>query len=195
MLNKGDAVQTVDTKGDWTQIQAPANAYAFIAAQYLKQEEGSTAATVAANQTPTPAPDTAPATTTAMPDMPTMAAPPTEAPGTTAAGMVPDAAMPTMPNMPAMSDTTTTATDQEPPPRIVEHEGVVRGTFSIQAPSKFQLVSLDTKQPIDYLYTTATNLDLGRYKGMHIIVTGEEALDPRWKNTPVITIQKIEVLD
>lgn len=195
MLNKGDAVQTVDTKGDWTQIQAPANAYAFIAAQYLKQEEGSTGATVAANQTPTPAPDTAPATTTAMPDMPTMAAPPTEAPGTTAAGMVPDAAMPTMPNMPAMSDTTTTATDQEPPPRIVEHEGVVRGTFSIQAPSKFQLVSLDTKQPIDYLYTTATNLDLGRYKGMHIIVTGEEALDPRWKNTPVITIQKIEVLD
>jgi len=26
-------------------------------------------------------------------------------------------------------------------------------------------------------------------------VTGEEALDPRWKNTPVITIQKIQVLE
>ena len=27
---------------------------------------------------------------------------------------------------------------------------------------------------------------LSRYKGMHIIVTGEEGLDARWKNTPVI---------
>ena len=44
---KGDAVQTMDTKGDWTQIQAPANAYAFMAAQYLKQGEEA-APTVAA---------------------------------------------------------------------------------------------------------------------------------------------------
>jgi uncharacterized protein YgiM (DUF1202 family) len=82
-LNKGDAVQVVDTKGEWTQIQAPANAYAFIAAQYLKQEEGGTGATVAANPTTTPTPDTTttPATTTTMPEMPTVAAPPTEAPG------------------------------------------------------------------------------------------------------------------
>jgi len=71
----------------------------------------------------------------------------------------------------------------------------VRGSFSIQAPSRYELVSPDTKQPINYLYTTSTNLDLSRYKGMHIIVTGEEALDPRWKNTPVITIQRIQVLD
>jgi uncharacterized protein YgiM (DUF1202 family) len=186
-LAKGDTVQTVDTKGDWTQIQAPTNAYAFIAAQYLKQE----GPTVAANATPTP--DTTPTTTTTMPDMPAVAAPPTDAPGSMTAGTPPNGGMPAMPNMPDMNPTTVV---QEPPqPRIVEHEGVVRGTFSIQAPSKYQLVSPDTKQPIDYLYTTSTNLDLGRYKGMHIIVTGEEALDQRWKNTPVITIQKIEVLE
>jgi len=99
--------------------------------------------------------------------------------------------------MPTMPDATATnpPADEPPQPRIVEHEGLVRGSFSIQAPTKYQLISPDTKQPIDYLYTTSTNLDLSRYKGMHIIVTGEEALDPRWKNTPVITIQKIEVLD
>jgi len=187
-LNKGDAVQTVDTKGEWTQIQAPANAYAFIAAQYLKQDEGSAGATVAAN----PAPDTTPTTTTTISDMPPVAAPPTDAPGAGAA-TASNGGMPAMPNMPHMS---TPPVSQEPPqPRIVEHEGIVRGTFSIQAPSKYQLVSPETKQPINYLYTTATNLDLSRYKGMHIIVTGEEALDPRWKNTPVITIQKIEVLE
>jgi uncharacterized protein YgiM (DUF1202 family) len=191
-LNKGDAVQVVDTKGEWTQIQAPANAYAFVAAQYLKQEEGGAGATVAANPTATPEP---PTTTTAMPDMPTVAAPPTEAPG---AGLTTGTAPTTggMPTMPTMPDNTMTPATEEPPqPRIVEHEGVVRGSFSIQAPSKYQLVSPDTKEPIDYLYTTSTNLDLSRYKGMHIIVTGEEALDPRWKNTPVITIQKIEVLE
>ena len=191
-LNKGDTVQTVETKGEWTQIQAPANAYAFVAAQYLKQEEGGASATVAANPTPTPE---TPASTTTVSEMPAVAAPPTEAPGAgaTTAGTAPTTSMP---GMPGMSDTSATTAVEEPPqPRIVEHEGVVRGSFSIQAPSKYELVSPDTKQPIDYLYTTSTNLDLSRYKGMRIIVTGEEALDPRWKNTPVITIQKIEVLD
>jgi hypothetical protein len=34
-----------------------------------------------------------------------------------------------------------------------------------------------------------------RYKGLRIIVTGEEGLEERWGNTPVITIQKIQVLE
>jgi hypothetical protein len=188
-VHKGDAIQTVEAKGEWTEIQAPANAYAFIAARYLKQEEGA-GTTEAANPTPTPE---TPATTTTMPEMPTVAAPPTEAPG---AGATTAGATGGMPTMPAMQTMPETPVVQEPPPkRIVEHEGIVRGTFSIQAPSKYQLVSPDTKQPINYLYTTSTNLDLSQYKGMHIIVTGEEALDPRWKNTPVITIQRIQVLD
>ena len=33
---------------------------------------------------------------------------------------------------------------------------------------------------INYLYTTSTNLDLSRYNGMRIIVTGEEGLAERW---------------
>jgi len=189
-LAKGDTVQVMDTKGEWTQIQAPTNAYAFMAAQYLKQgEEGATV--VAAAPTPEPAP-----TTTTMPDMPGMAAPPTGAPGTGAAAGSTNGGMGAMPAMPTMPEAPATPVVQEPlPPRVVEHEGVVRGSFSIQAPSKYELVSPETKQPINYLYTTSTNLDLGRYKGMHIIVTGEEALDPRWKNTPVITIQRIQVLE
>jgi len=184
-LEKGSTVQTIETKGDWTQIQAPTNAYAFMAAQYLKQgEEGTTVAGM-------PTPEPTPTTTTTMPDMPTVAAPPTEAPG--AAGTADTNATATMPTMPEA--TTTTMVPEPAPPRIVEHEGIVRGSFSIQAPSKYQLISMDTKLPVNFLYTTSTNLDLSRYKGMHIIVTGEEALDPRWKNTPVITIQRIQVLD
>jgi hypothetical protein len=30
---------------------------------------------------------------------------------------------------------------------------------------------------------------------MHIYVTGEEGLDERWPNTPVLTIHSIEVLE
>jgi hypothetical protein len=82
-----------------------------------------------------------------------------------------------------------------PPPRIVQHEGLVRATFSIQAPTKYELISPETHQTINYLYTTSPNLDLSRYKGLHIIVTGEEGLDERWRNTPVITIQQIKVLE
>jgi hypothetical protein len=184
-VEKGATVTTIDTKGEWTQIQAPTNAYAFMAAQYLKQGGEEMAA---AN--PTPTPEAAP-TTTAMPDMPTVAPATGEAPTTTAT-------MPTTDTNPAppIAEAPITPTIQEPPPeRIVEHEGIVRGSFSIQAPTRYQLVSPDTHVPINYLYTPTTNLDLSRYKGMHIIVTGEEGLDARWKNTPVITIQKIQVLD
>jgi hypothetical protein len=30
---------------------------------------------------------------------------------------------------------------------------------------------------------------------LHIIVTGEEGLAQRWKHTPVLTIQRIEVVE
>jgi hypothetical protein len=85
--------------------------------------------------------------------------------------------------------------EEPPPPRIVQREGIVRGMTSIQAPSKFVLVSPENGRDIDYLYTTSKELDLRRYKGLRIIVTGEEGLDERWGNTPVITIQKIQVLE
>jgi hypothetical protein len=100
--------------------------------------------------------------------------------------------------MPAMTNPTAPtepAVEAPLPPRIVQREGLVRGLTSIQAPSKFVLVSPDNGRDIDYLFTTAKDLDLRRYKGLRIIVTGEESLDERWGNTPVITIQKIQVVE
>jgi hypothetical protein len=78
---------------------------------------------------------------------------------------------------------------------VVAREGLVRGTTSIQAPTHFELVSPDNHRTVDYLYTTSPNLDLRRYKGLRIIVTGEEGLEERWGNTPVITIEKIQVVE
>ena len=65
----------------------------------------------------------------------------------------------------------------------------------IQAPSHFELKSLDDGQVMDYLYSTSTNLNLAKYKGRTILVTGEEELDERWPNTPVLTIKKIHVVE
>jgi uncharacterized protein YgiM (DUF1202 family) len=209
LLLHGDAVKELNTKGEWTEIEAPANAFAFVAAQYLRQE----APAVAAAPT-TPAPPVAPAVpvaaaptpptepppaSAAVAAAPTVAPPPTEAPATP-----PPAAIPPVP-APAEAPAVTTptavttpelaATEEPLPPRIVQREGIVRGMTSIQAPSRFVLISPDNRKDIDYLYTTSTNLDLRRYKGLRIIVTGEEGLDDRWGNTPVLTIQKIQVVE
>ena len=52
-----------------------------------------------------------------------------------------------------------------------------------------------TDKNVDFLYTTTTNLVLSRYVGMRIIVTGEEGLAARWPDVPVLTIQRILVID
>jgi uncharacterized protein YgiM (DUF1202 family) len=176
VLKRGDSVKEVSTKGEWTEIEPPADAYAFVAARYLKQEPGATpelppVATTVADAQPVLPPTT---------DTPK---PPTDAPAVTNTP-----APPTPP-------TTEPVIEEPPPKRIVQREGVVRGTFSIQAPTHFELVSPQTGRVINYLYTTSVSLDLHEYKGLRIVVTGEEGLDERWRNTPVITIQKIQVIE
>ncbi len=84
----------------------------------------------------------------------------------------------------------------QPPPtdRVVSHEGVVGPVTSIQAPTKYMLYDPDTYQTIDYLYSTAPDLDLNHYVNMKIIVTGVEGVDQRWPSCPIIAIQSIQVV-
>ncbi len=181
-LRQGDTVKPITTKGDWTEIEPPAGAYAFMAAQYLKQE-------APAPPTPTPQPPEPVPTPTEVAAVPPVAPPPTEAPA-----VPPPMEVPAMTNAPAETNVEPVV-EEPPPPRIVQREGIVRGGTSIQAPSAFVLISPDNGRDIDYLFTTSTNLDLRRYKGLRIIVTGEEGLDERWPNTPVLTIQRILVVE
>lgn len=85
-------------------------------------------------------------------------------------------------------------TQLAPSPRIVTHEGYVRDSISLVAPTYFELYDPTSQRAIDYLHSTTTNLDLSRYDGFQIIVTGEEGLDARWKDTPVLSVQKIYVV-
>ena len=145
VIERGTTVNEITTKGDWTQIDPPANSYAFVAAMYLKQEATAAPAPVAEPQ--------------------------------------PAMVQPSAPSEPAV-----------PPVRIVSHEGVVRHVASPVAPTKYELYDPATEVNINYLYTTSPTLDLSRYVNMRIIVTGEEGLDARWKDTPLINIQSIQVI-
>ena len=79
------------------------------------------------------------------------------------------------------------------PRRIVRREGLVKSTASIQAPTYFELINPDTRKTIEYLHAEKIGLDLKDYKGKKIIVTGEEGIDPRWPNVPVIEIETLEL--
>ena len=182
LLKRGDAVKELNAKAGWLEIEPPADGFAFVAAQYLKQEPPAAPAITPTEAAPAPA---------TVAEAPPVATAPTETPVVPA-----PAETATTTNAPVPTAPAPAAPAEEPPPkRVVQREGIVRGTASIQAPTPFELVSPDNGRTIDYLYTTARDLDLSRYKGLRIVVTGEEALDERWRNTPVITIQRIQVLE
>ncbi len=224
VVERGTPVNIITVRGDWTQIDPPATAYAFIAAMYLKQEAtGNLAANpppstetqpapvtppVEAQPTPTPAPEPAPA------PVPAPAPTPTPTPVTESQPIVTQPTPPTPTPAPAEAATTPTpapATAPEPAsapaaassdnsaatnaaPRIVTHEGVVRRVSSIIEPTAYELYDPTTGTDLNYLYTTTPNLDFSIYKGLRIIVTGEETLSERWPKTPVLTVERIQVV-
>ena len=78
--------------------------------------------------------------------------------------------------------------------RIVRREGLVRSTGSIQAPTYYELLNPDNRKTINYLHTDALGLEMKDYRGRRIVVTGEELIDPRWPKTPVIEVEKLQLI-
>jgi uncharacterized protein YgiM (DUF1202 family) len=182
VLNNGDSVNPVETKGRWMKIEPPTNSYAFVAAMFLTQT--SSAPESVAMNTPAPTPtEVEPTPTPVMtPQTEVNTPPPVPAPENT------PAPVPTTP------ETMPQVTYDNNLPRIVSHEGVVRHVSSLITPTAYELYAPATDVNIDFLYTTSTNLDLGKYIGMQIIVTGEEDLAAHWQ-IPVLTIQQIIVVN
>ena len=216
VIEKGTAVTAITTKEAWLQIETPASAFAFVSASLLKQEPAGANVpaqppVVAAETpqipppaappaTPPPAPPTPTIVAEAPPVAPPAAAPPTEPPQPTITSVTPEPAAPettTSPVVAAPSPTLAPDNDTNlppPPPREVAHQGSVRHSVSLVAPTYFELYDPASDKAIDYLYTTTTNLNLQRYDGLEITVSGKEAMDPRWKDTPVLTVEKIYVV-
>lgn len=198
VIERGTPVVVSSTKGDWSKIETPTNAYAFIAAIYLKQEgAGNIAGSLAVN--PPPSTETAPAP---VPPAPTPVNVGESQPinTTPSAEVTPPPALnpPPVVNPTVIYQTNIiTVVDTNvppPPPRVVTHDGYVRSSVSPVAPTYFELYDPSTDVSINYLFSSTTNLDLARYKGYHVNVTGEEGMDARWRDTPVLTIKQIIVV-
>jgi len=128
--------------------------------------------------------------------LPVPATPPTSP--TLATNMEPVAAVTTEP--PATNaiagDSDKIPPSSVPPPelvkRVVTHEGLLKGTFSVLAPTHFELRSVDNNRLINYVWSPTTNIVLKPFKGRRVMVTGEEYLDERWANVPVIIVDEIK---
>jgi hypothetical protein len=81
-----------------------------------------------------------------------------------------------------------------PGKRIVRREGIVRATASIQAPTWYELVNAETKKRINYLFGDSLEINLKDYRGQRVVVSGEELIDSRWPNTPIMDLQSLDVL-
>lgn len=185
-LEQGTAVKEISTKGNWTQIEAPADAFAFVAASYVHQDGTAPTVPTLVSLQPPEAPEATPTTVS------------NETPLLTPATDVASSGPLAEPNPSIAEDPNGTppaaVVEEVWVPRTVSHEGIVKPTISIQAPTKYGLHSAENGKLINYLYSPTAQLEMSRYEGKHIIVTGQEGLDERWLNTPVLTIQKIYVV-
>jgi uncharacterized protein YraI len=85
--------------------------------------------------------------------------------------------------------------DGPPGIRIVSREGVVARSWNIQTPSDWALQDAESGRVINYLWSSSTNIPWATLKGRTVIVTGEEALDVRWPQTPVLKIETLKTVD
>jgi uncharacterized protein YgiM (DUF1202 family) len=185
-LDQNTPVKVVSTKGNWTQIEAPAGAFAFVAARFLQQEP--TTVTPEGMEPVAPVvtiqpPDAEPTTVAGGPDITPV---PTDVAGEPTPVVIEDVATAGAPP-PVVEEVWV--------PRSVAHEGIVRATISVQAPTRYGLYSKENSKLINFLYSPTPQLDLSKYFNRQVIITGQEGLEERWKNTPVLTIQKIYVVE
>jgi hypothetical protein len=215
-LAKGDKITPIRTTGEWIEVEAPAGAYAFIDASLIKAPGGSAPTpagpvVAAAPQPAKPAPPVLQTTTssaistpppTAQPVQDELAAPTqpqpraiTEAPAISTPSAAPaQTAIPQeLPKVAPAPVTASTRVEAAPGKRIVRREGIIRPTRSIQAPTWYELVSPQTKKTINYLHEEKMGINLKQLKGQKVIVSGEEAVDPRWPNTPILEMETVDV--
>jgi SH3-like domain-containing protein len=187
-IDRGTPVKEIRTVDNWMEIEPPAAAYAFVAADLLEKTGPAPAATetavAAANPTPAKPTTVETVTTEPAPAKPVDTAP-------TATPVATDT------NAPPVSVATQPApapVQSEPARRVVSREGLVIVSRSIQAPTEYGLESFETKRTINYLHTEELGLKLKNFGGKKVIVTGEELIDPRWTNTPIIEVESIRLL-
>lgn len=183
-IERGTPLKTLETKGDWTKVEPPTNAVGFVAAHLIERAPAVAIVAAPKVEPKVEAPAPPPVVTEVPP------APPAVAPVETTPPTVAPPPPPVVTPLPAE----TVEAPIEKVKKVVSREGILKGSVSIQSPTHFELRSLDTGKTINYVFSPSTNLMLKEYKGQRVIVTGEELLDERWQNTPVIIIDALQVV-
>jgi Bacterial SH3 domain len=190
-IERGAPVKEIRTDGNWMAIEAPTNAYAFVAADLLEQ-----------TTTPAPAAPQIAATTNTVPDQPapTVETVKPEPPPTVAVEPTPTPLPTTQPATepaPATAEpapATATPEDTTPPKRVVSREGTVVFSRSIQAPTEFALENRESRRTVNFLHSESEDINLKKFAGKKVIVSGEELIDQRWVNTPIIEVESIRLV-
>ncbi len=197
-IEKGTVVKTVETKGEWTKIEAPTNSYAFVAAHLLSTDPADLGPALAKANPPAPVVAVLPPPPVEVAVVtPSPVTPPAESltpPPVTPVPVVVAPPPPPAETVATPAPVTPPVVDEPPIKRIVTREGIVKGSASIQSPTYFVLRSLDNNKTINYLHSPTTNVAMKPFQFQRVIVTGEEILDERWPNTPVINIDSIEAV-
>lgn len=192
-IEKGTAIKEIETKGLWIKIAPPSGTYGYVASHLLNHPTKGTE--VAAAKPVKPAGPATPAVEPASVVANTV---------TVATNTPSDLAATTAPALPAAEVTPGTtnspnaaleeAEAERAEKRIVTREGIVRRSVSIQAPTYFVLENKENRKTINYLFSPGNKALLRDYENQRILVTGEEMLDERWPNTPVITVDKLRAM-
>jgi SH3-like domain-containing protein len=203
-VEKGAAVKEIEKKGDWIKVEAPAEAFGFVAAHLLINKEPEKPMIAAVE----PKAPVIPVIPVAPPPAPTEVAVGDPTPIPVASDPVTPNPFPTIPVTPTPTVDPTTPTpipvtetkpddedkEEQLIKRVITREGIMKKSVSIQAPAFFVLESLENGKTINYLHATSTNMVLKDFWNQRVVVTGEEQLDERWPNVPVIYIESLKAV-
>jgi hypothetical protein len=191
-IERGTRVQEIRVVNNWMEIEAPDTTHAFVAADFL-EIVGPAAADVAATPPPTD-----PAL------QPSDLEIGEEEPAPTPVEVDPDSPLAVVPGADPTDPTDTAPivivpvdeefVPEELPRRVVSREGRVIYSRSIQAPTEYAIESLQTRRTINYIHSEDLGVNLRVYAGRKVIVTGEELIDRRWTNTPIIEVESIRLI-
>jgi SH3-like domain-containing protein len=194
-LEKGAPVKEVRRTQGWIQIEPPTNAYGFVASVYLALLSPA-APPPASSVVPEPVP---PPPAAAAPVEPVVTNTPAEVTNTTPPAIAAAPIVVPEPLAPPPTNNVPPAAEVVAPPpepaktdtmrRIVTREGYVRKTKSVQAPTDYELRDIRSGDLTEFLLPNDPNFKA--YIGARVSVTGPEAMDHRWLNTPVLQVQTI----
>ena len=196
VLEKGATVKEIRKLEDWLEIEAPTNAFGFVAADLLAKQTPPPVETAAK-----PVPPLVVVEKVEPEPVPTVAkSKPEPAPVKTEPAKVEPVAPPPVAAKPVVSPTVviepvSPVQEEKIYARVVRREGIVRRVFNIQAPTDFALENIASGKRVNYLFTGKSGLQLKYFTGKKIIITGEEGIDRRWPDTPLITINTLELTD